>query len=97
MEENKEVISTEERREILEQCIIGVTAQLGYRLESRTEFSATVISGAKVNHVLHLLLSIVTAGLWIIVWVLIGLTGGEQRWFIYVDEYGNDSAWKLPK
>lgn len=34
---------------------------------------------AKTNHILHLLLSLVTVGLWIIVWILIALSSGGAR------------------
>jgi hypothetical protein len=30
-----------------------------------------------VNHILHLLLSVVTGGFWIIVWICIGITSGK--------------------
>ena len=33
----------------------------------------------KVNHILHFLLSIVTAGIWIIVWILITLSVGSEK------------------
>jgi hypothetical protein len=30
-----------------------------------------------INHILHLLLSVVTGGFWIIVWICIGITSGK--------------------
>jgi len=34
-------------------------------------------------------LTIVTVGLWGIVWIIVALTGGERRMQIAIDEYGN--------
>ena len=39
-------------------------------------------------HVLHLLLSLVTFGLWFIVWVSLAVMGGEKRELFQVDAYG---------
>jgi hypothetical protein len=51
----------------------------GWRIESRTTTSAVLVKGKPVNHVLHLLLSLVTVGLWIPVWILLTIAGGEKR------------------
>ncbi|MBK5231369.1 MAG: DUF2510 domain-containing protein [Thermoleophilia bacterium] len=51
----------------------------GYRIESRTDYQAVIVSGRPVNHILHLILTLVTFGLWGIVWLAIALTGGEKR------------------
>jgi hypothetical protein len=61
----------------------------GGRIESQTGDTAVLIRGGRVNHILHLLLTIVTLGLWSLVWLLLSLTGGEKRRIIHVDEYGN--------
>jgi hypothetical protein len=37
----------------------------------------------------YLILTIVTVGLWGIVWIIVALTGGERRMQIAIDEYGN--------
>lgn len=34
----------------------------------------------KPNHLLHLLLSIVTGGLWLIVWLLVSISSGGSRY-----------------
>lgn len=51
-----------ERKELLSGAIAIMAAQ-GFRVESQSDFRAIVVKGKYVNHVLHLLLSIVTAGL----------------------------------
>jgi len=43
----------------------------------------TKIEATKVNHILHLILSIMTGGIWIIVWILITIdTNNEKRVYI---------------
>ena len=37
------------------------------------------IRDAKVNHILHLILSIITAGIWIIVWILIAVSVSMEK------------------
>jgi hypothetical protein len=51
----------------------------GGRVESQTDFSAIVRYGKSVNNVLHLLLTLVTFGLWIFVWLAIGVTSVSQN------------------
>ena len=51
---------------------------LGYRLESRTDTRATVVKGKRPNHVLHLLLTVFTLGVWAIVWIILSITSPPQ-------------------
>lgn len=37
------------------------------------------IKDAKVNHILHLILSIITAGIWIIVWFFVSMSKADER------------------
>jgi len=37
------------------------------------------LMNTRTNHVLHLLLSIVTAGIWIPVWILVALNNADKR------------------
>ena len=45
--------------------------------------------GKPVNHVLHLILTLVTCLVWGLVWLVLALTGGEKRSIASVDEFGN--------
>lgn len=46
----------------------------GYTVESQTPHQAVLVRpGTKVNHILHLLLSLLTVGLWLVMWLLIAL------------------------
>ena len=60
----------------------------GWRVESRSDFQCVMVSGKPVNHLLHLVLSIVTVGLWLFVWLVLVLTGGEDRELLQVNAFG---------
>lgn len=62
----------------------------GGRVESQSEYSAVIRFGKPVNHVLHLILSLVTFGLWIIVWIISAIVAANNNKAIslMVDEYG---------
>ncbi len=51
----------------------------GWRVESRSNTTAVLVKGHRPNHVLHLLLSVFTVGVWLPVWVAIAVLGGEKR------------------
>lgn len=80
--------TAEERKALLAQTVSGQITQ-GSRVESQSDFQAVLVNGAPVNHTLHLILSIVTCGLWIFVWGGLAIWGGEKRSIVQVDEYGN--------
>lgn len=61
----------------------------GARVESQSDYQAVVVRGQRVNHTLHLILTLVTCSLWGIVWLILVLTGGEKRVVLQVDPYGN--------
>jgi hypothetical protein len=67
----------------------------GWRIETRSDFQATIVKGHRTNHVLHLILTIVTLGIWAIVWILMVLFGGEKREMVTVDPYGNIVSTKV--
>jgi hypothetical protein len=60
----------------------------GYRVESQTDMQAVLVKGKKPNHILHLILTLVTAGLWLLVWIPLAIFGGEKRTVLTVDDYG---------
>jgi hypothetical protein len=64
----------------------------GWRVESQTDFQAVMAKGHRLNHILHLILTIITLGIWAIVWILVVALGGEKRAVVSVDEYGNTLA-----
>lgn len=80
-------LSDSERINILREFVIRQVAN-GASIELQENFSAVLIWGRKANHILHLLLSLVTFGLWIIVWILIAINSGEKRHLYQIDKYG---------
>lgn len=48
-----------------------------------------MVDGKPVNHVLHLILTLVTCLVWGIVWIILVGMGGEKRYSMSVDQYGN--------
>lgn len=69
----------------------------GRRVESQSDFQAVLIEGKPVNHVLHALLTVFTCTIWGFVWAVLGLTGGEKRELVIVDDYGNVQYQRLGK
>lgn len=61
----------------------------GWRVEAQADNYAVVATGNRPNHILHLILTLITFGLWAIVWIIVSLAGGEKRKTIQVDGYGN--------
>ena len=60
----------------------------GWRVVSQTSFSAQLEKGKHTNHLLHLILSIITLGAWLIVWVAVVVFAGHKSRYVAVDEYG---------
>ena len=67
----------------------------GWRVESRSAFQAVLVSGKPVSHLLHAILAVLTAGLWLIGWLIVTVTGGEDRELVSVDSYGNIDSEKV--
>lgn len=86
--------SAEERKELLARTVAGQVAA-GARVESQSDFQAVIVKGKSVNHVLHLILTLVTFFTWGIVWIALAIFGGEKRSMVTVDEYGNASVQKV--
>lgn len=81
----------EERKLALTQAIQRQLWQ-GWRVESQADYQAVVVKGHRPNHILHLLLSLITLGLWFFVWILVMVFGGEKRRMIWIDAQG-DARW----
>lgn len=86
-------VESEERRNILGRHL-ALLVQQGWRVEWQTDHQAIMVRGNRVNHLLHLILTLITVGWWTIVWILIAIFGGEKRQMVNVDEFGNVSMQK---
>jgi hypothetical protein len=80
----------EERKALLAQAVANYVHG-GWRVESQTDYQAVMVKGHRTNHVLHLILTLITLGIWAIVWILMVALGGEKRSVVSIDEYGTFS------
>lgn len=80
----------DERKQLLARALQAEI--VGGRIESQSDFMAVLVRGHHVNHVLHFLIGVFTCGFWWLVWLILGITGGEKRRMVTVDEYGNVSV-----
>jgi hypothetical protein len=79
--------SESQRAGALDQQLMTLVAR-GGRIEARMPTSAIVATGTPVNHVLHLVITLLVCGLWLPVWILVAASGGEKRTVVSVDETG---------
>lgn len=75
-----------ERVEAMDSHVLALMRQ-GYRIESRSEYSTVLVKGRRPNHLLHLILTIVTFGWWLFVWLWVAVLGGERRVSLHVDKF----------
>ena len=80
-------MTIEQRKTILASAIAKELGE-GARLEAQTDYHAVMVKGRRPSHILHLLLTLVTFGLWLIPWVLISAFSGERRRMVFVGEDG---------
>ena len=80
--------SADERKALLARQIANMVPR-GWRVESQSDYQAVLVSGKSVNHVLHLILTLITCFTWGIVWAALVIFGGEKREIAEVDEWGN--------
>jgi hypothetical protein len=78
----------EERKAALDR-VLQQRGAAGWRIETRSDFQATIARGKRISHALHLILTLVTAGLWSLVWIGVAIRGGVKRRMVTIDEYGN--------
>lgn len=67
---------------------VAVRIQQGWRIESQANKIAMMVKGKKTNHILHLLLSMMTFGLWVLIWINVASWGGERRLNIKLEPDG---------
>jgi len=77
----------EQRKKLLERFATTEIAR-GSRLISQTDESVVLEYGKRPNHILHLLLSIVTLGFWLLVWLILAFSMNIKRKTYTINEYG---------
>lgn len=65
------------RRAALDRAL-EFAATRGGVVESRTDYQAFVAYGHPANHVMHAILSILTFGFWLIVWLFVAASGDRR-------------------
>ncbi|SPM41239.1 hypothetical protein MNAB215_3444 [Mycobacterium numidiamassiliense] len=83
-------LSLDQRSEILEEAISNHYPWA--RVESRTPTQAVLFLGGGVSgwaHAMCALLTVVTCGLFGIIWLVVAATSPERRAYVAVDSYGN--------
>jgi hypothetical protein len=51
----------------------------GWRIVAATENVLRAERGRDLNHILHIILSILSGGLWVVVWVALSISGGKNQ------------------
>ena len=80
-----------ERRKAALAHAVATEVRQGWNVQSQTDYQAVMhIPAEKTNHILHLILTLITLGLWLIVWIaLVVIHKGDRHEVIAVDEWGN--------
>ncbi len=86
-EQNTEA-SVEARKRALANAVQRDVAA-GWRVESQTDTTAVMAKGKPINHLLHLVLSAITCGLWLFVWPVVWWINRDQHIVLNVDDYAN--------
>ena len=61
----------------------------GWTVRSASPHQVTLSKGGHVSHLLHLILTLLTVGLWLPVWVVVSCTGRARQVVLTVDQDGN--------
>lgn len=85
------LVSVAERQLILGQAVSWYTGS-GWWIAARNDYVVTLVSQPRAgpNHILHLLLTFFTCGLWAPGWLLVAIThkSAVRQVTVSVDEYG---------
>lgn len=81
-------MSSEERKSKLAQTVANLVRS-GWGVQSQTDYQAVLVRGHRPNHLLHLILTLLTLGLWAIVWITLSIVKRERHRVVDVDPYGN--------
>ena len=78
-----------EREALLKRYVLSNLSLGKFTIAYQEPFMAILNPVRKVNHILHVILSIVTVGLWLPIWLLVTLGENRKTLTLTVDEFGN--------
>ena len=81
-------LSLDDRQAILQHQVLNNAAK-GWTVLSQTQTQASLTKGKDTSHLLHLVLSVVTLGLWIPVWIVVTIAAGKKTRLVTVNEQGS--------
>jgi hypothetical protein len=84
---NEVVMDDERRRELLDAAVVRAVAK-GAHVEWQSGSRAVVVFGGNINHLVHAVIALLTAGLWLIGWIIIMVRNRERRVVLEVDRFG---------
>jgi hypothetical protein len=84
-------LSESDRKKILDQLILTQVGR-GATEVTRSDYQVVLSYGGKANHVLHFILSLLTFGLWLFVWLFIAWGNKPKRYTYTVDKFGAVSS-----
>jgi hypothetical protein len=88
-------LAADPRDAILARRIRSFVSQ-GWRVESQARFEA-VVTRPVPNHMLHAILTLVSVGVWVPVWITLTIQGGVKRRAASVDQWGNPRVQALER
>ena len=68
---------------------ISTEVSKGWRVESQSQIQAVLVKGKPINNTLHIILTVLTVGTWLLIYIPILLVNKRQTKIIRVDEFGN--------
>ncbi|WP_454165240.1 hypothetical protein [Gordonia iterans] len=81
--------NADRRKAALAQAVSREMANGSWRMESQSDYQAILVKGGRTNHLLHLILTFLTAFLWLFVWIPIVIANRRRTLILTVDDYGN--------
>lgn len=87
---NTEAVTADQRKAKLATAIQNEVVK-GGRVETQGDYNAVIRYDKSVNHVLHLILTLITLGVWSFVWLALVIIAAVARKTITltVDEFGH--------
>jgi hypothetical protein len=88
-DDESRILDSNERKMRLGQAVQAEVMQGGV-IESQSDFTAIIRYGKPINHILHLILTLLTCGLWGIVWIVIWIISNQEKKSIalQINEFG---------